>query len=212
MCWISVCLPRAMVLAAATLEAQDGQLVSSVNLLDLTRKQETRRLDFTGEIIVDMAVLGGDQNLYVLTDKKFYEISLSAATVLNTYDFSAQGLWYYHFDEGIFTLVTGNYVEERSLNVVRLTPALPNRGTQPVPIISSMCVPIRDTPMSSPTMNCMSMTRRCSRRQCTIRRTPVRWNSSAMMYTISPAAVWKNSVTSSKKRRNNQLLFRCKLY
>ena len=96
--------------------------MSSVNLLDLTRKQETRRLDFTGEIIVDMAVSGGDQNLYVLTDKKFYEISLSAATVLNTYDFSAQGLWYYHFDEGIFTLVTGNYVEERSLNVVRLTP------------------------------------------------------------------------------------------
>ena len=71
---------------------------------------------------MDMAVSGGDQNLYVLTDKKFYEISLSAATVLNTYDFSAQGLWYYHFDEGIFTLVTGNYVEERSLNVVCLTP------------------------------------------------------------------------------------------
>ena len=120
---LDLCLPASgKVLAAATLEAQDGQLVSSVNLLDLTRKQETRRLDFTGEIIVDMAVSGGDQNLYVLTDKKFYEISLSAATVLNTYDFSAQGLWYYHFDEGIFTLVTGNYVEERSLNVVRLTP------------------------------------------------------------------------------------------
>ena len=120
---LDLCLPASgKVLAAATLEAQDGQLVSSVNLLDLTRKQETRRLDFTGEIIVDMAVSGGDQNLYVLTDKKFYEISLSAATVLNTYDFNAQGLWYYHFDEGIFTLVTGNYVEERSLNVVRLTP------------------------------------------------------------------------------------------
>ena len=120
---LDLCLPASgKVLAAATLEAQDGQLVSSVNLLDLTRKQETRRLDFTGEIIVDMAVSGGDQNLYVLTDKKFYEISLSAATVLNTYDFSAQGLWYYHFDEGIFTLVTGNYVEERSLNMVRLTP------------------------------------------------------------------------------------------
>lgn len=119
---LDLCLPASgKVLAAATLEAQDGQLVSSVNLLDLTRKQETRRLDFTGEIIVDMAVSGGDQNLYVLTDKKFYEISLSAATVLNTYDFNAQGLWYYHFDEGIFTLVTGNYVEERSLNVVRLT-------------------------------------------------------------------------------------------
>ena len=109
---LDLCLPASgTVLAAATLEAQDGQLVSSVNLLDLTRQQETRRLDFTGEIIVDMAVSGGDQNLYVLTDKKFYEISLSAATVLNTYDFSAQGLWYYHFDEGIFTLVTGNYVE-----------------------------------------------------------------------------------------------------
>ena len=89
---------------------------------DLTKKQETSRIDFTGELIVDMTVSGGDQNLYVLTDKKFYEISLSAATVLNTYDFSAQGLWSYHFDEGIFTLVTGNYVEERSLNVVRLTP------------------------------------------------------------------------------------------
>ena len=50
--------------------------MSSVNLLDLTRKQENRRLDFTGEIIVDMAVSGGDQNLYVLTDKKLYEISL----------------------------------------------------------------------------------------------------------------------------------------
>ena len=120
---LDLCLPTSgKVLAAATLEAQDGQLVNSVNLLDLTRKQETRRLDFAGEIVVDMTVSGGDQNLYVLTDKKFYEISLSAATVLNTYDFSAQGLWYYHFDEGIFTLVTGNYVEERSLNVVRLTP------------------------------------------------------------------------------------------
>ena len=120
---LDLCLPASgKVLAAATLEAQNGQLVSSVNLLDLTRKQETRRLDFTGELIVDMAVSGGDQNLYVLTDKKFYEISLSAATVLNTYDFSALGLWDYRFDEGIFTLVTGNYVEERSLNVVRLTP------------------------------------------------------------------------------------------
>ena len=154
---LDLCLPASgKVLAAATLEAQNGQLVSSVNLLDLTRKQETRRLDFTGELIVDMAVSGGDQNLYVLTDKKFYEISLSAATVLNTYDFSALGLWDYRFDEGIFTLVTGNYVEERST--------------------SSMCAPIPGTPMSSPTTNCMSTMLRCSPRQYTIPPMPVRWN------------------------------------
>lgn len=127
---------------------------------------------------MDMAVLGGDQNLYVLTDKKFYEISLSAATVLNTYDFNAQGLWYYHFDEGIFTLVTGNYVEERSLNVVRLTPGF---AEPRYAACTDHFIDVRSDSghtMSSPTMNCMSMTRRCSRRQCTIHRTPVRWNSS----------------------------------
>ena len=120
---IDICLPQSgNNMVAATVDTVGGEIVSTVHIFNFANENKGSKLDFSGELLVDMFFTGSDRNLYVLTDRALYEISPTAGTVLNTYAFSGRTLWSYSFDNGIITLVMGDYVEQRSLDIIRLLP------------------------------------------------------------------------------------------
>ena len=122
---LDLCLPASgNRMAAATLDVSDGRLVSTVNLFDFTNAEEVKRVELADELVIDMTIMGVDNNLYVLTDRALHEISMSAGTVLNSYSFADQGLGAYRFDDGIITLAIGDYVGQRSLTIMRFTEGL----------------------------------------------------------------------------------------
>ncbi len=124
---VDICLPASgNNMVAATIDTEAGELISTVHIFDFANENKGSRFDLRGELLVDMYFTGGDNSLYVLTDKKLYELSASAGAILNSYDFSNRTLWSYSFDNGIITLVIGDYVEQRSLDIIRLKPGFSN--------------------------------------------------------------------------------------
>lgn len=120
---IGLALPKSgNSMAAATLDTNGGQLVSSVHLFDFAQDEARAHIDLPDELILHLYYMGKDNNLYVITDRTVYEISSSTGTVMAQYSYNGRTLWAYSADRDVITLALGDYTEQRELEILRLTP------------------------------------------------------------------------------------------